>query len=145
MVDRLKVPTKIDVKHPTAVVLHDARSQVLKGLMRRPTRPEPERAISKVLLVNGFQQENDRSLSHLVLEGGNAQGTLRAIRFRNLRTTDRRGLITAGLDPLEEIPKVLLKTDRIVLGRLPVDSDGAILARQLVCVPKPFLVEVVVQ
>lgn len=54
-------------------------------------------------------------------------------------------MITARLDPLEKIPKVLLEMDRIVLGRLPIDSDGAILARQLVCIPKPFLVEVVVQ
>jgi hypothetical protein len=113
--------------------------------MRRPTRPEPERAVSKVLLENGFQQENDRSLSHLILECWNAQGPLRAIRFRDFHSPDRRGLITTGLDPLEKIPKVLLEMDRIVLGRLPVDSDSGILARQLVCVPKPFLVEVVIQ
>jgi hypothetical protein len=145
MVDRLEVPAHIDVQHPLPAVSHDASPQVSKGLVRRSPRPESERAIGKRLLVDRLQQQDDRPLCHLVLEGRNAQRPLRAIRLRDVRPSHRRGVVPPRLDPLEETSQVLLELLFVLGGRLPVDPDGAILPRQLVRVPQPFLVEVVVQ
>src|SRR5499426_4735526 len=95
---------------------HEASTQRLQGLMSRATRPEAVRTGKKVLLVDGLQDHDNRPLRHLVLEGWKAEGPKRSssIALGDIYPPDRRCLIAAGLDALEEIRKIGLQVLRIL-------------------------------
>src|SRR4029453_5091583 len=115
--------------------------------MRRATRSEPERAGKKVLLVDGLQHHDDRPLRHLVLEGWKAEGPKRSssIALGDVYPSDRRCLVAAGLDALQEVPKVGLQVLRVLYRRDTVDTGSTILAGEPVGFPHPFQIENVVQ
>jgi hypothetical protein len=76
VVDAVEVFRDVSVDHPALAGLHDAVAQGAQGVMGRPLRPEAERAVQEVLLVDRLQQHHDRPLRHLVLERRNAQRPL---------------------------------------------------------------------
>src|ERR1700726_3039178 len=67
---------------------HEAGTQLLQGLMRRATRPEPERAGKKVLLVDELQHHDNRPLTYLILECWKTERPERSIRLRNICAPD---------------------------------------------------------
>src|SRR5215210_3241640 len=100
----------------------------MQGVMRRPAWAKAIRAGQEVLLINSFQQHDDRPLCHLVLEGRNAERPLRSIRLRDVAAAHRRSLVAARLDAVEEVEKVRLQRLRILGRRDPVDARRPILA-----------------
>jgi hypothetical protein len=114
-------------------------------LVRIATGPEPERAVSEVLLIDRLQQHHNGPLRHFVLERRNAQCTLTAVRLVNVVTPNRRCTITTRFEPVEQTLQVLLQIGRIGLRRLTVNSYRAVLASALVGVPQPLGIEVLVQ
>jgi hypothetical protein len=113
--------------------------------MCRPSRPEAERARQEVLLVDGLQHHDDRPLCHLVLEGRDAERSLRAIRFRDVDPAHRRSDIAAGLDALQEVQQLGLQVRLVIRRCHTVDAGRSILARQPIRLSHPFQVDDLVQ
>src|SRR5215510_15703154 len=113
--------------------------------MSRATGPETVRARKKVLLVDGFQHHDNRPLTHLVFEGWKAEWPTRPIRLGYIYPSDRRRLIAARLEALQEIQKIGLQVLRILRRSDTVDTESTILAGEPVRFPHPFQVDDVVQ
>src|SRR5262245_16303177 len=115
--------------------------------MSRATRPEAVRTGKKILLVDGLQHHDDRPLCHLILEGWKAERPKRSgsIALGDVHPPDRRRLITARLDALQEVRKVGPQVSRILCRRHTVDSGSTILAGEPVGFPHPLQIEDVVQ
>ena len=143
--NRVEILDDVDVQHPAQSVAHEARAEILQGLMRRPSRPEAVGAGKKVLLVDGLQHHDDRPLGHLVLEGWKAERSTRSIRLGNICPSHRRRLIAARLDAAEEVQQVGLQVLRIFDRRHAVDARSTILAGEPPGFLHPFQVDDVVQ
>ena len=99
----------------------------------------------EVLFIDFFQHHCHGALRHLVFEGWNAEHPLRAIRFGNVCSTDRRRMVTAGLDAFQEVQKVGLQVHFIVGRCDAIDTGSTIFARQPVGLDHPILVDDVVE
>ena len=113
--------------------------------MRIATSPKAERAISKVMLVDRFQQHRNGPLRHLFLERRDAERTLAAIQLVNVMTSDWQRAVTTRFQSIHQTLQVLLQVGRIILPRLTVDPNRTGFARALIGVPQPLGVEVMVQ
>src|SRR5215472_9079579 len=115
--------------------------------MSRATRPEAIGAGKKVLLVDGLQHHDDRSLCYLIFEGWKTEGPERfsSIALGDVHPPDRWRLVAAGLDALQEVGKIGLQVLRVLGRRHTVDTGSAILAGEPVGFPHPIQVEDVVQ
>src|ERR1022692_4440234 len=101
VVDRVEVLAYVDLDDPTAGHHRRLSMQYVQRLKRRASWPEAERAVQKVLLVNGLQHHRDRALQHLILEGRDAQRAHLATVFRDVRTPHWRRPVRAGLRAFE--------------------------------------------
>src|SRR5262245_26647542 len=95
--DRHETGSDVQLYHPPQSVAAEAGTQRLQGLMSRATRPEAVRAGKKVLLVDGLQHHDNRSLRHLILEGWKAERPKRAgsIALGDVHPPDRWCLVAA--------------------------------------------------
>src|SRR6516162_855873 len=145
--NRIEVFFDIEIYHPTQPMAHEASTQRLKSLMSRASPPEAVRAGKKVLLIDGLQHHDDRPLRHLVLKGWKAEGPKRSgsIALGDVYPSDRRRLITARLDALQEVRKIGLQVLRILGRRHTIDAGSTLLAGEPVGFPHPFQIEDVVQ
>src|SRR5215510_3165157 len=145
--NRPEIVFDIEIYHPTQSVAHEASTQRLQGLMSRATRPEAVRTGKKILLVDGLQHHDDRPLCHLILEGWKAERPKRSgsISLGDVHPPDRRRLIAARLDALQEVRKIGLQVLRILCRCHTIDAGSTILAGEPVGFPHPFQVEDVVQ
>ena len=76
VVDRIEELSDIDLHDPAAPRRHRLLPEAFQGLMRRPPGPEAIRTVLEVLFVDRFQDHDNRTLQHLILEGRNAPGAL---------------------------------------------------------------------
>ena len=70
---------------------------------------------------------------------------MRAVRFGDVGSAHRRGLVAARLDALEEVRKIGLQVRLVLLRRDSVDARRSILACERVGFVHPFQVDDVVQ
>ena len=103
MGNALEITREIRVNHPSLSLLADALVQCVESVVSRPPGPEPVRARQEICLVDRFQQHHDRPLRHLVLEGRDAEWPHPAVRLRDVVPTDRRRLLAARLDALQQV------------------------------------------
>ena len=143
--DRVEVLAYIDIQHPVLPLLGDGTIQNTQCLMGRAPGPEAIRARQKVLLVDGFQHHDDRSLRHLVFEGRDAERPSRAVCLGDVCPAHRRRLVAAGLDAIDEVAEIGVQLRLVVRRRHTVDASRPILARPLVGLPHPFQIDDVVQ
>src|SRR3954453_16768496 len=113
--------------------------------MGRATWYEAIGAGQIVLLIDGFQHHRHGSLSDLVLEGRDAERPLRTVRLQNVGPADRRCLIPARLDAIEEVTKIGLQVRLIDRRRDTVDAGSPILAVQPVGLLHPVHIDDMVQ
>src|ERR1700730_5969145 len=113
--------------------------------MRRATRSKPVGARKKVLLVNELQHHDNRPLAYLIFESWKAKRPPRSIRLRNICSSNRRRLIAARLDAVQEVQKIGLQVFRIVSRRHTVDAGSTILAGEPVSFLQPFQIDDMVQ
>ena len=119
--------------------------QSAQRLVGRPSRPEAVGAGQKVLFVDVFQHHGHSGLRHLVFEGWNAEHPLRAVRLRDVCSADRRRVIAARLDALQEVQKIGLQVHFVVRRCDAVDAGSTILAGQPIGLLHPVQIDDVVE
>lgn len=68
----------------------------------------------------------DPAEAHRRFEGWNAEHPLRAVRLGNIRPSDRRRVVAAGLDAIEKIHKIGLQVCLVVRRRDAVGAGSAV-------------------
>src|SRR5918994_3977751 len=109
--------------------------------MWAPTGPKAIRTVQKVLLVDRFQQHRHRPLDDLVLERWHTNRALTSVILLDPDALHGRRLIASAPQTLMQVAQVLLEVLGILLGRDPIDSRGARLARLAVCLAQKVLVD----
>ena len=147
VVDRIEEFSDIDLHDPAAPHRHRLLPEAFQGLVRRPSRAEAVRTVLEVLLVDRFQDHDDRTLKHLILEGRDAQrpGLGRRAGLGDMDPTHRRRLVRAGLGSVQQRPEVALQVRRVVLAALSVHAHRPVLARTPVSLTEPVDVDEVSQ
>lgn len=111
--------------------------------MLAASRPEPVREAEEVFLVDRVQHHYDRTLDHLVLQRGNRQRALPAIRLRNEPPPGWLCSVRPPMDPLMQVLDFAIEVRLVVLPRQPVRSGGSIPLEGIECRPQCRDVDVV--
>jgi hypothetical protein len=93
-----------------------------------PSGPEPVGTPEKILLVDGVQQIHHHLLHDLILQGRNRDRSLLPILFGDIHSAEWLNLILAFLEPLMELPDLLLGVGLVLFVRDPVDARTGILS-----------------
>jgi hypothetical protein len=84
----------------------DPDRQRIQRIMRAAPRPEPVGETDKVLLVDGVEHLDHRSLDDLVLQGGDAERALPPVRLWYVHPTRRARPVGPTVDPAEQVFEV---------------------------------------
>src|SRR5205823_3147404 len=82
LADRIEERPDIGVQYVVHLPLGDPHYQGVQRIMRSASGPEPVREPEEVLLIDGVQHHDRGALDDLVLQGGDRQRPLPAIRLR---------------------------------------------------------------
>ena len=88
--------------------------------------PEPVREPEEVLLVDRVQHRDRRPLDDLVLQGGDRQRALPAIRLRDVPPPGRLRPVRSPMDPIVQILDPALEVCLVVLPRQPVHAGRGV-------------------
>src|SRR3954453_11983010 len=135
----------VDVQDPVQSLAPDGTAQGVQRLMGRASRPEAIGAGQEVLLVNRFQHHRYSALRNLVFEGWDAERPLRSVCLGDVCPANRRRLVAARLDAIEEGPKIGLQLHLVGCRRNAVDARSTILTGQSVGLSHPVHVNDMVQ
>jgi site-specific DNA recombinase len=129
MIQVVKELADIHFEYPAALEAHRLLPKRLQGLVRRSFGPETIRAVREVVLVDRFQQHDDRPLENLVLQGWDSDraGLGFRVPFRNVHPPDRRSSIRAGFHAVEQPLEVSLQIGLILGRRHSVYARGCVL------------------
>src|SRR5437879_3566444 len=98
MIQSVKKLADVHFDQPATVHRHALLPNRVQRLVRRPSGPETIGAIQKVLLIDSFQNHDDRPLKHFVFKGRDTNGTGVATRpLRDVHTSYRWRSVDAGL------------------------------------------------
>ena len=109
--------------------------------MRVAAGTEPVRAVTEVLLVEGFQDHRHRSLGDFVFQRWDADAPAPAIALGDLHPTDRWRLISAGFQPLQQVCQIGLQIGLVGSRRLPVDPRSPVFSGAAIGLAQPSLVQ----
>src|SRR5215471_8403765 len=90
--------TNVGIEYPVHLLPHDSHPQRVQCLMRIAPGPEPVGEAQEVLFVNLVEDCRHRLLDDLVLQGGNAEGTLSSVSFRYVDSPGRLRSIGSPMD-----------------------------------------------
>jgi hypothetical protein len=94
----------VGVQYPAHLLAVNSDTERIQRFVRAAPRPEPVR--------DRVQQLDHRPLDDLVLQGGDSERTLLAIRFRNVDPSRRQCPISSPLDPVVQVPETALLSVR---------------------------------
>jgi hypothetical protein len=124
VVDGVEKPTNVCIEHPAHLSPLDPDRQGVQRVVLAASRPESVGETDEVLLVDGVQHLDRRSLDDLVLQRWHADRARSAIRLRDLYPPDGTRSIRSALQPRGQILKVGLEFLSVGLPRRPVDPRG---------------------
>src|SRR5262249_823815 len=101
----------------------------VQRVMGAATRSKTVGAVPKILLIDRFPQQRDRSLDELIFERGCADGALAPIFLLDPDALDWRCLVASLTQTLVQIAQVLVPVFGIRRHCDPVDPRSAGLAR----------------
>jgi hypothetical protein len=129
MIERIEEALNVHLQHPTSSHLHESLPELAQRHVCRATRTATVRTGQEVLLENRLQHHGHRSLKYLVLEAGYANRPgLRPVALGHVGATHGWSLVATRLEPLEQRAEVGLELRLVVLPRLAVHSQSAVLA-----------------
>jgi hypothetical protein len=99
----------------------------IQRIVRAAPRPEPVRDSEEVFLIDRVQQLGHRPLDDLVLQGGDSERTLPAIRFGNVDPSRRQCPIRSPLDAVVQVPEVALEICFVVAPYQSIHSGCGVL------------------
>ena|SRR6516165_98024 len=99
-----------------------ALPQVGNGIIGAAVGPESIGMSIKVSFPYGFQSHAKGFLDNPIVNGGNADGPLLAIGFRDIHPSDRQGFKGCGLECVTETSQVALEISIELAHRPSVDS-----------------------
>src|SRR5262245_27921821 len=102
MSDAVEEVADVDLEHPATAHIHRRTPQRFERVMRGPPWAKAIRAVQEVLLVHGIQHHRDRALKHLVFKGRDPEWTFGPVRLGDLDASDRRGVVRARLEAVEQ-------------------------------------------
>jgi hypothetical protein len=120
----------IHLQHPAPFDIHQLTPEALQRLVCRSSGPEAIRAVQKVLLVDRFQQHDDRPLQDFILQRRDADGAGLSSRpaFRDVHTPHGGSLVRAGFRAVEQSLQVTLQVLFVFVRRHSVHADRSVLA-----------------
>jgi len=98
-------------------------------------RPEAIGEPQKVLFVNLIEHRHYGLLDDLILQGGDAQGTLLSIGFRDVGSLGSLRSIRSSMDSAMQVRQLLIQVRLVLLPGHAVDSGGSIPLQSVVVVP----------
>ncbi len=120
--DGVEEATNVRIEHPVHLLPEDPHRQRVQRVVRRTARPEPVREAQEIDLVDRVENRPHRVLDDLVLQRGDAQRPLRAVRLRYEHPLDRGRPIRSGLHPPKEVRNPIIEAHFVLLPRHPVDA-----------------------
>ena len=122
VVYRVEEASDVRVEDPVHVLCHKRGVQRLQGLVRTPSGPEAVREAQEVDFVDGAEDLGDRALDDFVLERGDAEWPLSAIRFRDVHAPYREGAVRTAPDPAMQAFQLCIQVLLVRRDGLPIDS-----------------------
>ncbi len=139
MIQTVEEFSDVHLQNCTTCTVHRLLPKRLQRTVCRSPRPEAERAVVEVLLVDRFQQHDDRPLQDLVLQRGNPDRARLGLRaaLRNVHTSHRRSLVRAGLGAVEQRLEIRFQVLLVFRSRHSVHAHRPVFARAAVRFAKP--------
>src|ERR1700733_5815009 len=103
MIDRVEKLTNVDLYDPATPHPDRCGPEIIEGFACGASRSEAVREVVERLLVHRLEHHRYRPLQHLILEGGDTDGTrLHPIPLRDMHPPNRRGSVSTRLRAVEE-------------------------------------------
>ena len=134
MVDGIKVPADVGIKHPVHLLAEDADRKRVQRIVLASLRSEPIREAEEVRLVDGIEHLDDGSLDDLVLQARNAQGSLSSVRLRDVASPRGSCPVRSAVQSRVQVSQVFLELLRVLL---PCDAVNARRSILLQCKARP--------
>ena len=99
-----------------------SRVERIQRVMRAAPWPEPVRETEKVRFVDGVQHLDRRALDDLVFQRRHSERPLPPVGLGDVHPPHRLGPVRSSLQPIGEVPEVLLQFLPVVPPRLPVHA-----------------------
>ena len=146
MVQRIKILPDIHIENPTDPMRPALTPYATQRFMSRSPRPKPIREALEVLLVDRFQQHDNRTLEHFVGNGWHPDwaGFL-AVAFGYLYPKHGRRDIRPALGLIEQVLQVLFQVLAVFRPSLTIDARCAVRSDPFVGCLQPFHIQIVVQ
>jgi hypothetical protein len=112
--DRVEERTDISVQDPPDIASLDAIPGRVQRIMLASPRTEPVAEAQELGLVNWRQDGDHGGLDDFVLQGGDAERPLPAMRLRDEPSPRGQRSIRSSVDPFVEVREVALEVLRIV-------------------------------
>src|SRR6516164_8742741 len=104
-------------------------------------RPVAIAARQEILLVDGLQYPGDRQLQQLILRGRYTQRPLSSIRLGYVLSPHQLCMVEVPLEPLNEVPDILVQILLVFLGAYPVNAVGGVFSDRLPTVVQKLLID----
>src|SRR6516162_1324412 len=109
LVDLVEERSDVGVQYVAHLPAVDPDTERIERIMRAASRPESIRHSGEVFLVDRVQQRDRCPLDDLVLQGGDRERTLTAIRLGYVDPPARQRPIRSPMDPIVQILEVVLE------------------------------------
>ena len=122
MADHVEEGPDIGIKNPADTASLDPERKRVQRVVLAAPGPESVAEAQELRLIDRRQDHDHRRLDNLVLDRGDAQRPLPAVRLRNVRPAGRQRPVRSGVDASMEIAKVLFATFLVHVPRHRIDA-----------------------
>src|SRR3974390_522015 len=116
----------VGVQYEAHLLAVDADAERIQRIVRAAPRPEPIRDPEEILLVDRVQQRDHRPLDDLVLQGGDRERTLSAVRLGYVHPPARQRPVRSPMDPVVQILELTLKVCLVVRPYQPIHTGRSV-------------------
>src|SRR5262245_19599649 len=129
LVDLVKERSDVGVQYEAHLLAVDPDAERIQRIMRAAPRPEPVREPEEVFLVDRVQQRGHSPLADLVLQGGDRERALSAVRLARRDPPARQRPICYPMDPIVQILEIALEFRLVVLPGQPIYAGCCVLLK----------------